>query len=154
MEQETKTLAQKQMTEVLAKRKLRPEERKMLRLYMSGKAKNLAEAARMAGLSEWYAGSNIYRPHNRQLYQQELRRLMDAKGLDDNSLIGELKRLVKEATTSKWNDNKKDWDEFPDNEARKGGLHMALKLKEAYPSEKVEAAVANFNFVVKGLDDE
>jgi hypothetical protein len=124
--------------------------RKIMNKIVSGEAKSLYQAAKMTGCSEYEAKSSIYRDGQlKEMLQQRL----EKAGLDDDALTNKLKGLL-DSTKVVWNPEEKCFQLYPDNETQRQALHMAFKLKDLYPSEKVDASSNTFNLVIlnKGSD--
>lgn len=114
---------------ILDKHHLTIRERKALVALVEGKT--VSQAAREAGYAYHSAVSNQLNGRNSRLRAAFLE-AMDALGLSDAKILQKL-RQVTNATTAKWNPNKKQWDHFPDHAVQLKALDMALKLKGHYP---------------------
>lgn len=130
--------------------RMSPRENQVLGLLMTGQATSLRDAARQAGYAEGSLDTAIYR--NKRI-KNAIREIMDKQGLTDDSLVKTLGGLIKKAKRPMWNMADKKWDMFDDNDTIRSSLHMAFKLKGAYPEEErnqFEGPV--FNFIIKGLE--
>lgn len=125
--------------------------RMALKALLSGAAKSMADASRMAGLpSETlsnHLGGRVARSKLRRAYQLAL----EAEGLDIHSIVHHLKSAL-DAKKAQWNPSEKQWDHFPDNSTRMKATQTLIRQHDMEYNRGAEKGGVNIA-IFHNLDD-